>query len=197
MIMEQETAERGDDVLMAALAAGDDAAMGTLMTRWEIPLKRYLERLLFNAADAEDLAQETFVRLYKLRREFKPGARLSPLLYSIASNLAKNRLRWRSVRRLVSLSSAEPDSPALQTPDPNAATGADAALENERAEVVRAAVGALPLDLRTVIVLAEYEELSHAEIGAVLDCTAKAVEGRLHRARAALRQTLARWIDSP
>lgn len=195
--MEFETSERGDDVLMAELARGDDQAMGALMARWELPLKRYLERLLANAADAEDLAQDTFVRLYKGRRNFKAGARLSPLLYSIASNLAKNRLRWRSVRRLVSLDGVAPDSTDFQHPDPQAASGADTALAQERAEAVRAAIAALPLDLRTAIILAEYENLSHVEIGAALGCTAKAVEGRLHRGRAVLREKLSRWLETP
>lgn len=81
------------------------------------------------AVDAEDLAQDTFVRLYKRRRDFKAGVRLSPLLYSIASNLAKNRLRWRSVRRLVSLDGVTPDSPGFQHPDPQAASGADTAAD--------------------------------------------------------------------
>ena len=193
MLMEQETAERDDQELMAALAAGEDEAMAPLMARWEIPLKRYLERLLLNAADAEDLAQETFVRLYKARHGFKRGAAVSPFLYAIASNLAKNRLRWRSVRRLVSLGGGGRDSPALQVADTSAASGADAALENERVNAVRRAIAALPHDLRTAVVLAEYEGLSHAEIGAALGCTPKAVEGRLHRARSALRTALARW----
>jgi RNA polymerase sigma factor (sigma-70 family) len=194
MLMEQEATERDDQELMAALAAGDDHAMSALMARWELPLKRYLQRLLLNTADAEDLAQETFVRLYKNRAQFKAGARVSPLLYAMASNLAKNRLRWRSVRRLVSMDAAEDDAPALQVPDANAASGAESAVDNERVEAVRAAIGALPHDLRTAIVLAEYEGLSHSEIGAALGCTPKAIEGRLHRARLALRPALARWI---
>lgn len=192
--MEHETGKRSDEVLMAELARGDESALGALMTRWELPLKRYLERLLANTADAEDLTQETFVRLYKVRRDFKDDARLSPWLYSIASNLAKNRLRWRSVRRLISLDSAEPDSPVFQHPDPDAATGADTAMEKERADAVRAAVASLQLELRTALVLAEYEGLSHGEIAAALGCTAKAVEGRLHRARAALRPVLRLWM---
>ncbi|HUR60251.1 MAG TPA: sigma-70 family RNA polymerase sigma factor [Opitutaceae bacterium] len=190
--MEQETAD--DPELMAALAAGDDQAMAGLMARWEVPLKRYLQRLLLNAADAEDLAQETFVRLYKARRDFKRGAAVSPFLYAIASNLAKNRLRWRGVRRLISLGGGGRDHPALQVADASAASGAEAALESERVNAVRNAIAGLPHDLRIAIVLAEYEGLSHAEIGAALDCTPKAVEGRLHRARAALRTTLARWV---
>ena len=194
--MEHEPGEPSDEVLMAELARGDENALGTLMTRWELPLKRYLERLLANAADAEDLAQETFVRLYKVRRDFKHGARLSPWLYSIASNLAKNRLRWRSVRRLVSLESAESKSPAFQHPDPDATTGADTAMEKEKADAVRAAVASLPLELRTALVLAEYEGLSHGEIAAALGCTAKAIEGRLHRARTTLRPMLRSWIKS-
>lgn len=195
--MEQQPRERSDEVLMAELAGGDEIALGALMTRWELPLKCYLERLLANAADAEDLAQETFVRLYKVRRDFKNGARFSPWLYSIASNLAKNRLRWRSVRQLISLDTAEPDSPAFQRPDPDATTGAHTAMEKERADAVRAAIASLPLDLRTAIILAEYEGLSHIEVGAALGCTAKAVEGRLHRARTALRQVLRPWSATP
>lgn len=195
--MDTHAAERADETLMAALAGGDDSALATLMERWELPLKGFLFRLLGNAADADDLAQETFVRLYKNRARFAPGARLSPFLYSIASNLAKNRLRWQSVRRIISLETAKPDHPALQVPDPDATSGAERAMENERADAVRNAIAALPMELRAPLVLAEYEGLSHGEIAAALDCTVKAVEGRLHRARGALRRSLTKWIAAP
>lgn len=193
--MDTEGRDPTDEALMQALAQGDDAALAPLMSRWEMPMRRYLYRLLLNAAEAEDLAQETFVRLYTHRATFDLTARFSPFLYTIASNLAKNRLRWRSVRKLVSLQAPTANETEHEFPDASAATGAERAETAERAEAVRAAVAALPAPLRTAIILAEYEGLSHEEIGRVLHCSAKAVESRLYRARAALREKLAAWLS--
>jgi RNA polymerase sigma factor (sigma-70 family) len=188
-----------DELLMQQLATGNDAAFAPLMHRWEKPLRRFLFRIVLNAADADDLAQEVFVKIYQGRRRFAAGSRFSPWIFSIAANLAKNRLRWRRVRRLVSLDAPaggerDADSSPRDQADPQAASSADWALNQERAAAVRAAIAKLPVDLRTALVLFEFEEQSHADIAAALGCTPKAVENRLYRARAALREHLGRWL---
>jgi RNA polymerase sigma factor (sigma-70 family) len=188
-----------DELLMQQLATGNDAVFAPLMHRWEKPLRRFLFRIVLNAADADDLAQEVFVKIYQGRRRFAAGSRFSPWIFSIAANLAKNRLRWRRVRRLVSLDAPgggerDADSSPPDQADPQAASSADRALNQERAAAVRAAIAKLPVDLRTALVLFEFEEQSHADIAAALGCTPKAVENRLYRARAALREHLGRWL---
>jgi len=191
---EPGTRELTDEGLMQSLAAGDDTALAPLMTRWEPLLKRFLYRLVLNAADAEDLAQETFVKVYQARQRFGAGARFSPWVYSIASNLAKNRLRWRRIRRLVSLDQPDSSGATYEPTDPRAQSGPSSAESHERIAAVRAAIAALPLDLRTAVILADYEDQSQAEIAAVLGCTPKAVENRLYRAREKLRRALASWL---
>jgi RNA polymerase sigma-70 factor (ECF subfamily) len=184
--------EATDEHLMGRVQQGDDAALGALMGRWEIPLKRFLYRMLLNADEAGDLAQETFVRVYQRRASFREGARFSSWILTIAANLARNRRRWWRRHPVVSLDGSPPDDGGRAAWEPaDFAPGAAAQLQSsERANAVRAAVAALPHDLRVAVVLAEFEDKSHAEIAAVLACSAKAVEMRLYRARERLRRLL-------
>jgi RNA polymerase sigma factor (sigma-70 family) len=186
--------EASDEALMTRLRGGSDDALAPLMARWEVPMKRYLARVVQNAHEADELAQETFVRLYQTRTRFREGARFSPWLYAIAANLARNRLRWWRRRPTVSLEAwtefggeAADDSPAGR-----AASGA--LEQRERAAAVREAVAALPMELREALVLCEYEGLTQAEAAEALGLTPKAVEMRLYRARAGLRNRLQRWL---
>ena len=178
------------------LAAGHDAALNDVMERHAEKLFHYLVRCLQNEDDAADVAQETFVKVYQNRTRFDPGQKFSTWLYAIASNLVKDRYRWRSRHPQVSLDAESDHSgPSLQESLPG---GGPSPPENvqaeERADAVRRAIAALPEELRTPLILAEYEERSQAEIGAILGCTAKAVETRLYRARQQLRVSLGRWL---
>jgi RNA polymerase sigma-70 factor (ECF subfamily) len=181
---------------MERLAAGHDAALNDLMERHATPLFHFLCRMLGNEDDANDLAQETFVRVFRARRNFRTNEIFSTWLYTIAANLARNHFRWRSRHPNVSLEAESPGSgqtlgstiPA-RDPAPNEQT-----LVAERASAVRAAVGRLPDDMREAIVLCEWEERSVAEAAAILETTPKAVESRLYRARQILRERLKSWL---
>ena len=85
---------REDAALMMRVRAGDEAAFAALLARWELPLKRVIARIVLNASEAEDLAQETMVRVWSQRQKFRPDAAFRPWIFSIAVNLARNRLRW-------------------------------------------------------------------------------------------------------
>jgi RNA polymerase sigma factor (sigma-70 family) len=173
---------------MRRVQAGDEAAFGLLMERWELPVKGLLARLLQNASEAEELAQDTFVRVWQQRGKFRAGAEFRPWVFAIAVNLARHRLRWWRRRPVVSLDAWTEAGRDVAAGGP----GAGAALEQtERAEAVRRAVAELPVELREALVLSEYEQLSHLEIAAATGGTAKAVESRLYRARALLRKSLA------
>lgn len=181
-------ANPSDEACMIRLQAGDDAALAPLMQRWEAPVKRFIFRLVGNAAEAEDLAQEVFVRVYRKRASYRPGAKFSTWCFAIAANQAKNRLRWWQRRPALSLDAwTEAGGDAV---DAAGTPAADEAVRRERIAAVQAAVAALPFDLRTALVLFEYEGQSMAEIAEALDCTPKAVENRLYRARQQLRQAL-------
>ena len=177
---------------MARLNAGQDVALNTLMGRHGERLFHYLLRQLNNETDAADLAQETFVRVYHHRARFDSGQRFATWLYAIATNLLRDRFRWHKRHPQVSLD-AEPDGAGaiVDTLPDGSASASERLVAEERAVEVRAAIESLPEELRTPLILSEYEGLSHAEIGAVLACSAKAVETRLYRARNHLRKRLA------
>jgi RNA polymerase sigma factor (sigma-70 family) len=193
--MTPATTDDQDRTDMARLVAGHDAALNELMGRHAEKLFHYLVRSLRNEEDAADLAQEAFVRVYQNRAKFDASHKFSTWLYVIATNLVKSRYRYRTRHPQVSLDAeneATGESFRESVPENNP-TPSESLQGLERAEAVRKAVGQLPEELRTPLILAEYEELSHAEIGAILACTPKAVETRIYRARKLLRETLG-WL---
>jgi RNA polymerase sigma factor (sigma-70 family) len=187
-----ETLDQAD---MHRLQRGHDAALDELMSRHAGPLFGFLRRFVGDEDAAEDLAQETFVRVYRNRDAFKPGARFSPWLYTIAGNLARNHLRSRSRRSEVPLEAASDDAPSIgdRTPGKDG-TPEEHCLRDEQRTAVRSAVAELPDDLREAVVLCELEDRSLAEAAGLLSTTVKAVESRLYRARQQLRQRLSRWL---
>jgi RNA polymerase sigma-70 factor (ECF subfamily) len=181
---------------MTRLAAGHDSALTSLMERHSERLFCYLIRQLNNETDAADLAQETFVRVYQSRGRFRPEQRFSTWLYAIATNQLRDRFRWHKRHPQVSLDAQTEVGSSLQDTLQDCVASPSEQLEtSERAEEVRRAVQSLPVELRTPLILSEFEGLSHAEIGEVLNCSAKAVEVRLYRARALLRKQLLRRGD--
>ena len=196
MSMEPIDPSARDRADMERLAAGHDAALNDLMERHATPVFHFLCRMVGNEDDANDLAQETFVRVFKSSGSFRANEKFSTWLYTIAANLAKNHFRWRSRHPAISIETETGDSeqtlggtlPA-DSPSPN-----ESALSAERAVAVRQAVGQLPEDMREAIVLCEWEERTVAEAAAILETTPKAVESRLYRARGILRERLKQWL---
>jgi RNA polymerase sigma factor (sigma-70 family) len=175
-----------DRVAMERLANGEDLALNELMERWRNRLVGYLFRFTGNEAAALDLAEETFVQLYLTRSKYQSSRAFPAWLFGIATNLARNHLRWHH---------RHPTLPIEEAPD--IASGEDPA-ENvrgrERAAAVRTAIDSLPSDLREALLLSEYEGLAHAEIAAITGGSTKAVERRLSRARELLRNRLSRYL---
>jgi len=192
--MPVDTTARGtpeeDAELMRRVQAGDEAAFGALMERWELAVKAVIARIVLNTGEAEELAQETFVRVWQQRGRFRAGAAVRPWVLSIAINLARNRLRWWRRRPTVELHEW---SGSVGEGRREKGEGVERLEAQERAAAVRDAIAALPVELREAIVLFEYEQMSHAEIAAAVGATPKAVETRIYRARERLRGTLARW----
>jgi len=181
---------------MEKLQAGHDAALNDLMGRHAKPVFHFLCRLTGNEADASDLGQETFVRVFKSAKSYRSSEKFSTWLFTIAANLARNHFRWRSRHPNLSLDAENADTEQTlgSTLPANSPTPKEAALAGERAAAVRRAVRTLPDDLREAIVLCEWEERSVAEAAAILEATPKAVESRLYRARGLLREHLKDWI---
>ena len=181
---------------MERLQAGHAAALDDLMARHATPVFHFLCRMVGNEDDANDLAQETFVRVFKASKSFRAEQKFSRWLFTIAANLARNHFRWRARHPHLSLEAENPEteqSPGDMLPAKNPAPN-DAALAAERAAAVRAAVKHLPEELCAAIVLCEWEERAVAEAAAILATTPKAVESRLYRARQLLRERLKSWL---
>ena len=190
--MNTPSSDEQDIQVMARLASGHDAALNDLMERHGASLFHYLLRVLQNEADAADLAQETFVRVYRNRAVFDRRQRFATWLYAIAANLVRDRFRWRSRHPQISL---DAEQEPTEAPLKDSLWAADASPDQhlqtaERADAVRQAVAALPEELRQPLILAVYQELPQAEIAAILHCSVKAVETRIYRARHLLRARL-------
>jgi RNA polymerase sigma-70 factor (ECF subfamily) len=187
----RDTTDPEDRLEMTRLASGEETALDRLMDRHARRLYHYLLRLLQDECEAEELAQETFVRVFRHAASFDPKRSFKVWLYTIATNRVRDRARRQSRRPQVSLESGG-DVAALRDVLPDRLPSpADCADSKERIGVVRAAIARLPDELRVPLVLAEFDELSHAEIAEITGGTPKAVEMRLYRARQLLRRELA------
>lgn len=176
-----------DRNLMQALASGNDPALNLLIRRWSGRLAGYLSRLCGCHATASDLAQETFVRIYRHRHRYRPAQKFSTWLFAIATNLARNHARWQK-RHPVTL--LEPEA-VRELPLDNGQPTPHGRLElAERAAAVKEAMFKLPQEQRETVILSAYEGMSYAEIADIMDTTEKVVEMRLYRARKQLRELL-------
>jgi RNA polymerase sigma-70 factor (ECF subfamily) len=182
---------------MARLVRGHGAALDELMGRHGNKLFHYLVRCLQDEDDAADVAQEAFVRVYQSRERYDARQRFSTWLYTIATNLVRDRFRWRSRHPQMSLDADDEACTALRNALPDSAPSpSDKTETSERVAEVRQAVASLPEELRTAVILSDYEGLPHAQIAAILDCSPKAVESRLYRARNLLRERLKKRLEA-
>ena len=185
-------ADQGEAALVPRLQAGEEQAFRELLARWQRPILSFVYRLTGDAGAADDIAQEVFVRVFRKIGEFRPrpgGAAFSTWLFQIARNAALDHRRQRARRPAEPLDAATCEV-AAPTPSPETV-----AVYGEIGAEIARAIAALPEDQRTALVLAEYEELPVAEIAAVMECSQKAVESRLYRARQTLRQQLAHLLQ--
>ena len=171
---------------MLAFREGDADAFDALFQRWAGPLLRYLERMLHDAASAEDLVQEVFLRVHRARERYRPEARFSTWIFRIATNLALNELR-RPRRRDPHASLDAEDAP--QPPAPGTATDDFVHAKRMAGEVDRA-LRSLPERQRAALWLGAVEGFSYAEVAESLDVTEKAVKALVHRARSSLASRL-------
>jgi RNA polymerase sigma-70 factor (ECF subfamily) len=178
---------------MLRLKNGEDHILNELMTRWQQPLVAFIYRYIGHQADALDLAQETFVRVYQSRSRYTARAKFATWLFTIAANLCRNYVRRRERGGGTAMESLDADSTNtsewIMTSDDSPD---QAAIKSELVSSVKEALKKLPHDLKTVTLLYEYEDRSYEEISSVLGCSIKAVEMKLYRARKLLRELLSR-----
>ncbi len=170
--------------LVERLQRGEDAAFDELMGRYKRPVLNFAFRML-GEAEAEDVAQEVFVRVYQRIGDYRPRAKFSTWLFALARNACIDRLRYRQ---------RHPTEPLDTAPEPSTVTRDTET--RELGEHIAAAIAALPEDQRTAIVLAEYHGLSYAEIAGVMHCSEKSVESRLYRAKQFLREQLRGFLEA-
>ena len=195
--MSAPSADELDKLDMERLARGGDAALNELMERHGLRLFHYLLRLLRDEFDTADIAQETFAKVYLNRTRFRADSKFSTWLFAIATNLVRDHFRRRKRRPEVSLEANEEEHGSLGERLADHSNPPDKSLlAQEQSETVARAVQALPEDLRTPLILAEYEDKSQAEIAGILDCSVKAVEMRIYRARQSLRKSLAGFMEA-
>jgi RNA polymerase sigma-70 factor (ECF subfamily) len=149
------------------------------LQRYQRPVLNFAYRLLGDATEAEDVAQDVFVRVHQHWDDYDPRQKFSTWLFAIARNVCLDRLRSRKRR---------PEVPLDAVPEP-AVSSREVEL-NETGRLIAAAVAELPEDQRTALVLAEYHGMSYAEIAAIMKCSEKSVESRLYRAKQTLREKL-------
>lgn len=173
-----------DDDLLAAYAAGDPAAARALTLRLTPRVLRYAARLLSDRAEAEDVAQEAMLRLWRMAPGWRRGeAQVSTWLYRVVTNLCTDRQRRRATRAATPLE----DAPDL----PDGARGAEAGLiEADRMAALQAALDTLPDRQRQAVVLRHLEGLTNPEIAAVMEIGVEAVESLTARGKRALAAAL-------
>jgi RNA polymerase sigma-70 factor (ECF subfamily) len=190
---------RSDVQLMLDVKSGDDSSFELLLRKYRTPVVNFLYRMVRDAAAAEDLAQEVFLRVYRARGQYMPTAKFTTWMFRIATNLALNSLRdgrYRQMEISIDHSSAsysgdgESEQPALEIADRQASIEVEL-IRRDRAELIRRAVESLPEKQRAAVLLHKYQEMDYDEIAGVLGCSESALKSLLFRAYEELRIKLA------
>ena len=184
--------------LMLRFQDGDDEAFTELVRRFERRIVSLAFRYVSTSADAEDVAQEVFLRVFRAKERYEPTARFTTWLHRIAVNVSLNQLRARRTRRPFSAEMPldESGERPLEFPSGEEAGPVEHFANRETADVIQAALGALPERQRTAILLNKYQGLSYEETAAVLGLSLPAAKSLLTRARVNLRDRLLPYWES-
>ncbi len=205
MAVSESTAKRFElqdpDVrLMLRVRDDDAAAFEQLMLRYQSRVVRVLEHLVARRDLAEDLAQDVFLRIYRARKRYVPGSKFSTWLFTITNNVASNARRTLARRREVNVvaESGAVDGQSLEQMIQEA-SGLMPARQFDRAEmcdVIRVAIASLNERQRMAVLLSKFEQMSYAEISAIMDLSPQAIKSLLSRARTNLREILEPYFES-
>jgi RNA polymerase sigma-70 factor, ECF subfamily len=188
-----------DAALMLRVKQGDMEAFRELVDKYKQPVTNLMARTLQDLTEAEDLAQNVFVQVFKSAHRYRVSAKFSTWLYTIARNLCLNEIRRRSRHPADSLdadSQEQEDQGPRQYEDKKAFVAPDHLLRNELVAKVDEAIADLPETQRTALLLCREEELSYEEIAEILGCSLSATKSLIHRARETLKQRLKPYLRS-
>ena len=193
------TPEAQDIEWMQRVKQGDRDAFGELVEAHQGRVIGTVVRMLGpETMDAEDIAQQVFLRVWKSAARYEPTAKFTTWLFTITRNLVFNESRRRKNRPTSSLDASAPgsdeDAGPRQFADDSTPSPEAALLEQEMREAIDAAIGELPEQQRMAVVLRRYEEMPYEEIARVLELTVPAVKSLLFRARTFLRERLERYL---
>jgi RNA polymerase sigma-70 factor (ECF subfamily) len=179
---------------MERIGAGDHEAFRQLVERHQHAVVGTVAKMLGNIHDAEDIAQQVFLRIWRNARRYQPDAKFTTWLFTITRNLVFNETRRRGRKKEVSADEREESAHHVIEDNPEYRPDHEL-LQNELREAVDKAIAALPETQRMAVVLRRYEQLPYEEIAAVLKLSVPAVKSLLFRARTTLRESLAAYLD--
>ncbi|MCB1234438.1 MAG: sigma-70 family RNA polymerase sigma factor [Verrucomicrobiae bacterium] len=179
--------------LMLRVKTGDVAAFEELMTLHQHAVIGTVAKMLGSPDDAEDIAQQVFIRVWKSAPRYEPQAKFTTWLFTITRNLVFNEMRRRQRKPAYSIEEREEEF-HLSTPDHGAKGPDEAALQKELEDAIDAAIQTLPEKQRMAVILRRYEDMPYEEIGAILKLSLPAVKSLLFRARTQLKESLRDYL---
>lgn len=183
--------EEPDVQLMLRVKAGDRDAFAALVEKHQRGIFNAAYRYVNDSTEAEDLAQEVFIKVWKARERYEPTAKFTTWLYHIASNLCLNEVRDRARHKIVQL---VPDEALEGAGDGGIERPTKKVRQDEMAEEVRDAIEGLPAGQRMAVILDKYQGFTDQEIGDAMGLTVPAVKSLLFRARENLRKRLEKYV---
>ncbi len=188
-----------DTELMLKVRCGNRVAFEALVAKYQRPVLNTIYRSIHDPAEAEDLAQNVFVQVWKSRGRYKPTAKFSTWLFTIARNMCLNEVRRRARHPADSLDKPVTDATdgsetPWQVPDLHTKPPSEEALSAELRKQVDVALTALPEAQRTAMLLLRHQNMPYEDIAEVLGCSLSATKSIIHRARAMLRDQLKPYL---
>lgn len=187
--------ESSDNRLIARTLAGETEAFSVLVKRWERPIYSLALRMLGKDEDARDACQEAFIAAFRNLSKFRGDAKFSSWMYRIALNACHTRLRNAGIVKY-SLDETDENGRQKDVVDKSAVSLSEQMQLDERTQFVRRALQALPPEMRQVIVMKEYEEMTFVEIAEILHLPISTVKSRLYTGLQQLRLRLEHLRDA-
>lgn len=184
-----------DHALMARISSGDHAAFRALVERHQNLVIGTVAKMLGNSSDAEDIAQQVFLRIWRNAKRYRPDAKFTTYLFTITRNLVFNETRRRGRKKTVSADEREESSHLLIKDSPDRQPDAEL-LQIELRHAVDDAIASLPEAQRMAVILRTHDQLPYEEIAEVLGLSVPAIKSLLFRARGGLRDALSGYLDS-